>query len=431
MSHVILAPQEFAKSNLIANYCKNASFSRDCHTLDCDWLIFLLIYIAWQTPAKTAVLLKQHTYSSRDLHQIEVRSFLPFFVPSKSYSVFQDLAGFDAIEMEDETIKGIAIAILFFLTLLVGLLPLKIRPGGVPGNARQRILSYCNCFAGGVFFATCLLDLLPMIRDKYQQAFNLAGIHTVFPVAEFTTCIGFFLVLTIEQIVHTFHDSPLLHGSHGSHNQPLLGEAQSEDSFYSSSSSSFRPQKRKKAKPSESSLRVYVLIVALSMHSVFEGLALGLITDVDRLAQIAVAIVIHKSIIAFSLSVNLVQHEMETKTVVKSVLLFSIMAPIGIGIGIALLHNSSELSSSFSSGILQGIANGTFLFVTFFEIFQRELAEHGHRLLKVLFMIIGYSVVTGLLYYANVLEHESPSVQPQPGHGNGTAIPTTGSKSLV
>ena len=306
--------------------------------------------------------------------------------------------------MEDEIIKGFAIATLFLLTLLVGLLPLKIRPGGVPGNARQRILSYCNCFAGGVFFATCLLDLLPMIRDKYQQAFNLAGIHTVFPVAEFTTCIGFFLVLTIEQIVHTFHDSPLLHGSHGdhNHNQPLLSEVQrSGDSFYSSSSSSFRPQNRKKAKPGESSLRVYVLIVALSMHSVLEGLALGLITDVDRLAQIAGAIVIHKSIIAFSLSVNLVQHEMETKTVVKSALLFSIMGPIGIGIGIAVLHNSTELSSSFSSGILQGIANGTFLFVTFFEIFQRELAEHGHRLLKVLFMIIGYSVVTGLVYYAD------------------------------
>lgn len=336
--------------------------------------------------------------------------------------------------MKHEGIKGIAIAILFLLTLFVGLLPLKIRPGGMPGNARQRFLSYCNCFAGGVFFATCLLDLLPMIRDKYQQAFNLAGIHTVFPVAEFTTCMGFFLVLTIEQIVHTFHDSPLLHGSHGSHShhEPLLGEAQrgSEEGFYSSSSSSFRPQKRKKNKQGESSLRVYILIVALSMHSVFEGLALGLITDVDRLAQIAGAIVIHKSIIAFSLSVNLVQHEMETKTVVKSALLFSIMGPIGIAVGIAVLHNSSELSSSFSSGILQGIANGTFLFVTFFEIFQRELAEHGHRLLKVLSMVIGYSVVTGLLYYANVLEHKSPSVHPD-GPGNTTVIPTTESTSFV
>jgi len=326
--------------------------------------------------------------------------------------------------MQHESIKGIAIAILFFLTLFAGLLPLKIR--GSHTSARQRFLSYCNCFAGGVFFATCLLDLLPMIREKYQQAFNLADIRTVFPVAEFTTCVGFFLVLTVEQIVHTFHDSSFLHGSHGSHDQrrPLLGKVQKakEGSSQSDASSSTSLAQGHFSHPAqESSLRVYILILALSLHSVFEGVALGLITDVDRLAQIAGAIVIHKSIIAFSLSVNLVQHEMATRTIFKSAILFSIMGPIGIGIGIAVLRNATQLSSSLSSGILQGIANGTFLFVTFFEIFQRELEANGNRLLKVLFMISGYSVVTVLLYYANVLEHNSANINPHPIASNSTS----------
>jgi len=333
--------------------------------------------------------------------------------------------------MDNGSVKGIAIAILFLLTLFAGLLPLKIRPSPGQGNARQRFLSLCNCFAGGVFFATCLLDLLPMIREKYQEAFNLAGIHTPFPVAEFTTCVGFFLILTVEQIVHTFYDSSLLHVSHGndSHNKPLLGDRSAEDGFYTSSSSSLRPQQRKKKKAGESSFRVYILILALSMHSIFEGLALGLITDVDRLVQIAVAIVIHKSIIGFSLSVNLVQHEMETKTVVKSALLFSVMSPIGIAIGMAVLSNTNQQSSSLASSILQGIANGTFLYVTFFEIFQRELAERGGRLLKVLSMIVGYSAVTALLYYSNSLEHESPRVDS--GKGNSTvSLPATASGSM-
>ena len=330
--------------------------------------------------------------------------------------------------MNHESVKGIAIAILFLLTLFAGLLPLKIRPSAGPGNARQRLLSLCNCFAGGVFFAICLLDLLPMIRDKYQQAFNLAGIHTVFPVAEFTTCVGFFLVLIVEQIVHTYHDSSLLHGSHvsHSHNEPLLGDRSAEDGFYLSPSSSFRPQQRKKTKAGESSFRVCILILAFSIHSIFEGLALGLITDAHGLVQIAVAIVIHKSIIAFSLSVNLVQHEMETKTVVTSALLFSVVSPIGIAIGMAVLvlRNSSQQASSFSSGILEGIADGTFLYVTFFEIFQRELAERGSRLLKVLSMIVGCSVVTGLLYFDNVLDVHS-------GKGNSTALlPTAASGSM-
>ena len=146
------------------------------------------------------------------------------------------------------------------------------------------------------------------------------------------------------------------------------------------------------------------------MHSIFE----------DRLVQIAAAIVIHKSIIAFSLSVNLVQHVMKTKTVVKSAILFSIISPIGTGIGMTVLGGSTQQSSSLASGILQGIANGTFLYVTFFEIFQQELAERGSRLIKVLSMIVGYSVVTGLLYYANVLEHESADVHT--GKENSTAL---------
>ena len=129
------------------------------------------------------------------------------------------------------------------------------------------------------------------------------------------------------------------------------------------------------------------------------------------MAEIAGAIGIHKSIIAFSLSVNLMQHEMQTKTIFISAILFSIMAPTGMGIGIAVLHNANQFSSSFSSGILQGIANGTFLFVTFFEIFQGELEANGNQLLKVLFMIVGYSVVTVLLYFANVLEHNSSNIK--------------------
>ena len=326
--------------------------------------------------------------------------------------------------MDQKSLKGIAIAVLFLLTFFAGLLPLKIRPSAGQGNVRQRFLSLCNCFAGGVFFATCLLDLLPMIRDEYQQAFNLAGIHTVFPVAELTTGVGFFLVLTVEQIVHKFHNSSLVHASQGSdsHSIPLLGDRSPEDGLYSSSSSSSRPQQRKRTKAGKSRFRVIIFILALSIHSIFEGLALGLITDVDAVVQmqIAVAIVIHKSIIAFSLSVNLVQHDMETKTIVKAALLFSVTGPIGIAIGMAVLSNSSQQSSSFASGILQGIANGTFLYVTFFEIFQRELAERGSRLLKVLFMIVGYSVVTGVLYCDNVLDHESPHVDS--GKENSTVL---------
>ena len=288
--------------------------------------------------------------------------------------------------MQHDSIKGITIAILFLPTLFAGLLPLKIR--GSHKSAREQFICYCNCFAGGVFLGTCLLDLLPLIREQYQQAFTLAGIQTDFPVAEFTTCIGFFLILTIEQIVHTFHHSSLLHQMHGGHGerQRLLDQT--------------RAQEHAGDCEQESSLTAYILILALSIHCLLEGIALGTITDADRLAQIAGAIMIHKLIMAFSLSVILVEHDMKTKTICISAFLFSVIGPVGIAIGMAVLHQSSELSGSAVHAILQGMANGTFLYVTFFEILQRELEGNGNRLLKVLAMVVGYSIVTVLVNFA-------------------------------
>lgn len=306
--------------------------------------------------------------------------------------------------MQDVGFKVITIIALFLLTLLAGLLPMKIR--GSHTTTRQRVLSLCNCFAGGVFFATCLLDLLPMVREKYKEVFPQKNIHTDFPVAEFTTCVGFFLVLIGEQIAHQFHDSSLLHGHSPDSRQPLLkGHRQSHESFNPANSDSNSISVHCH-QVQDASVRVYILVLALSLHSVFEGLALGLITNKEHLAEIAVAIVIHKSTIAFSLGVNLAQHKVPTRTIIISAFLFSIMSPIGAGIGIAVLDSSSQLSSGLASGILQGIANGTFLFITFFEIFQRELESKGNRLLKVLFMLTGFSVVTILVYFSGVLDPE-------------------------
>lgn len=358
-------------------------------------------------------------------------------------------------------VKAITLFVLFALTMVTGLIPVFIdkrakrtSPRRITSyhssQRRSRILSYCNCFAGGVFFATCLLDLLPMVEEKYKVAFNQANIHTVFPVAEFTTCVGLFIILAVEQTVHFFHErsgtrSPFFH-SHEDKEAcaPLLNDAvhnidsvstlggsivQDGDSFKTPRTRTAvrnPPSERRHVKnvngEESGALRSYILLLALSLHSLFEGIALGLIQEVDRLTQVAVAVVIHKTIIAFSLGINMVQHEMSVSAIAKSCFLFSVMGPVGIGVGIAVIQSSSTFEAAMSSAVLQGIANGSFLFVTFFEIFQKELSyAKGNRLLKVLFMIVGFSVVTGLLYYANIIEHASHPIKPKmPGNTTNT-----------
>ncbi|EDO34311.1 predicted protein [Nematostella vectensis] len=321
--------------------------------------------------------------------------------------------------MEDLVVKIIVIIGLFCITLICGILPYKIGHGG---RRRQQALSLCNCFAAGVFFATSFLDLLPMIREKFKQAFAEANITSPFPIPEFTTCFGFFVVLIVEQVVHSCHKKArFFHGhSHVETTAPLLGtppqngygnKERSEDSFTPLNERAHQINSQELAEV-DSTLRTYILVVALSLHSIFEGLALGLLVEVDRLVQIAAAVVIHKSIIAFSMGVSMVKHDMPLRVIVNASFLFSAMGPLGIGIGIAVLKESTHFSSNLSSAILQGIANGTFIYVTFFEILQNELKGHGKKLLKLLFMVIGFSVVCGLLYFANYMERKPHPVLP-------------------
>lgn len=54
----------------------------------------------------------------------------------------------------------------------VGLSPVLL----VVADLRRRLLSLISCFAGGVFLATCLLDLLPDYLQGISEAFSSAGI---------------------------------------------------------------------------------------------------------------------------------------------------------------------------------------------------------------------------------------------------------------
>lgn len=68
-------------------------------------------------------------------------------------------------------------------------------------STANTVLSLLNCFAGGVFLATSLLHLLPDVRADIDKVLYAIGHQSLnFPLAEFFTGIGFFVVMVIEQV---------------------------------------------------------------------------------------------------------------------------------------------------------------------------------------------------------------------------------------
>ena len=371
--------------------------------------------------------------------------------------------------------KIISLSALFLVTFIAGLLPLKLRRKREDDDEhrwalrdlrRKQLVSLCTCFAGGAFFASSMLELLPTVQEDFKAVFKSASIKMQYPIAEFGISIGFFLILTVEQIIHVLKEkSPHGHGhSHGnmkdSSTDPLLQDGPTSDYGLGGSPSHQREresgesdsdedqppsdvalgvngqqisppklqnEQHAKNKVNKSSdqehdqnifanikkkhhnhrhyLRSYLLLTALSVHALFEGLAVGLFQDIDSMVQLLGALIIHKCILGFSLGINLVQHSFPASMVARSSFLFAAMSPVGVGIGILMLTYASTSLGRIFSAIFQAIATGTFLYVTFFEIFFHELnSKECHRMLKVLSIVLGYSLIAVVQYFQNRME---------------------------
>lgn len=144
--------------------------------------------------------------------------------------------------------------------------------------------------------------------------------------------------------------------------------------------------------------RSVVLLFALSFHMIFEGLSVGLQkTDPDTWRILGV-LALHKCIVAFSVGLQLAEGFKRLRNIISSLALLSIVAPIGVIIGYIVTETGEDSrSENIAAGVLQALSIGSFIYVTFFEILNKEL-EKGRNIWKVLSTIIGFAVVVGLLF---------------------------------
>ncbi|KAM7409412.1 hypothetical protein PAMA_001072 [Pampus argenteus] len=276
----------------------------------------------------------------------------------------------------------------------------------------RKALSLCNSFGGGVFLATCFNALLPTVRDKVDDVFRQLKISSDYPLAETMMMLGFFLTVFVEQAVLTFRkEKPSFidletfnagggseAGSDSEYDTPFIAPARGSAGggghrSHGHQHGHFSPAELVGAGP----LRLASLVLALSAHSVFEGLALGLQEDGAKLGSLFLGVAIHETLAAVALGVSVAKAALGMKDAAKLGVTVSLMIPLGMVVGMGI-ESAQTLAGAVVSVVLQGLAAGTFLFVTFFEILSRELDDKRDRLLKVLFLILGYAVLAALVF---------------------------------
>ena len=135
-------------------------------------------------------------------------------------------------------------------------------------------------------------------------------------------------------------------------------------------------------------------MIALSVHSIFEGLALGLQLNEAQVINIVIAILVHKGAAGSSLGISLVKtFPTNFRLCRQMIVIFSLATPLGVLIGMAIANAGDIYDIIFSS-----IAAGSFVYIACSEVIVEEFSIPGNRWLKLLAFLVGAAIITCLWF---------------------------------
>ena len=353
-------------------------------------------------------------------------------------------AAVSSVTMSALSAKLAALSLLLLTTLLLGLLPfwltscLKRRQssGGGGGGGGRLALSCLQCLGGGVLLATVFAHMLPEVRETLTA--ELGGEATL-PLAELLLCAGLFSIYLMEElgvacaqpgevrqrerredrqveqedrqveqedrqveqedrVVYDARlESVLLsptdrqYGSVSAapHDECCVNSTWSASTRHGHETATAAAAGAAVNGGRLASFRVLIVTAALSVHSVFEGVAIGLEPSDLSVWLLTAAIATHKSIIAFCLGEQLAATLSNRRRALALLAVFVLASPLGVALGAGL--TSDGAGHALPAGILQALAAGTILYVVLFEIIQGERAKPGSGLAKLSAILTGFS----------------------------------------
>ncbi|XP_010156490.1 PREDICTED: zinc transporter ZIP3, partial [Eurypyga helias] len=240
-----------------------------------------------------------------------------------------------------------------------------------------------------------------------DEVLRQGNVTTDYPVAETIVMVGFLMTVFVEQLVLTFQkEKPSFIdletfnagsdvGSDSEYESPFIASSRGRAAYgqHGHHPHGLNIQELSRSGP----FRLLGLVFALCTHSLFEGLALGLQEEGGKVVSLFLGVAIHETLVAVALGISMAKASLPLKDAAKLAATLSLMIPLGISVGMGI-ESTRNAAGGVASLLLQGVAGGTFLFITFFEILAKELEDKADRLLKVLFLVLGYAALAGLVF---------------------------------
>lgn len=303
--------------------------------------------------------------------------------------------------MEVLILKGV-----FFFLVLVGALITSLIPDNVYGSRISKFFARIGkTFAAGVFLGIAFLHLLPESSEKLEQI--------KYPLSGLIAVIAYFMMLFTERVAFTDH-SLVSHGKkhtdlgchsdveHSDEEETKLKHVLStrtrlyshieEGDGENCTTLCTEPLKQSLIEHKDKSTlsSSFFLACALSIHSVIEGITVGIQSEYGPTLSLAIAILIHK--IPEALVVGITLAATAKKTRCAMILIYSFATPIGVVIGFIVGLNFNPVVE----GVFLACCVGTFLYISCTEIIVEEFAVPRGKYQKYFSAAFGFAFIAAL-----------------------------------
>jgi len=232
------------------------------------------------------------------------------------------------------------------------------------------ILSLANSFSGGIFLMLCYGHLLPesisllLSASDSSSGSNSSSINNKVITKALLYCLfGYMLMLFIEKVA--FNTS---HHNHENNNDCEISYNNNSINRSSSITSTSDIINKNDNHNSNSGVKSAIaLCSALSIHSFFEAMALGISTDITSATMMTTCISLHQPAESIALLVAFLKSGINHQKIYIYLTLYSLVALVGVITGVLV----NKMASSSIEGIIMAITAGTFIYVGATEVRMR------------------------------------------------------------
>lgn len=144
-------------------------------------------------------------------------------------------------------------------------------------------------------------------------------------------------------------------------------------------------------KGSSNFLFVLLAVLMLSFHSLFEGIALGIRSDLSLIIIVFIAILAHKWAAAYSLAIQIRKSNLSNKLNWLLFMIFALMTPVGIILGNVM---NTDINHHILVPTFTALAAGTFLYIgTLHGLNRAVMVERCCNLNDYIFVMVGFSMM--------------------------------------